>query len=1184
VGAGSAAVDPALVAIWAEVLEVDEPNVDDDFFALGGNSLLATQITARIADVLGVEVALDALFEAPTLGAFAQHVRDAAQSPAGAPSAGNAQSGAPERGRGLRSLLRGRRDGGERAEKGAHGGRAGAGGGRGGGAPQGALSQLQASAWSVQRYNPGLQPHVGQVFSLQGPLDVGALERAFGALVARHEPLRTSFPFVDQRPQARVQPPTPFALEQIGGGRRMREEEVRRHVDAAWSESFDYEHAPPLRVRLIRTGKSAHVLVFLLHEIVCDGQSYDLLVRELGQLYAADVAGEPSPLAEPAQQYGAVVRTHGEALGGRDEQGGREHWRSVLAGAPLALSMPHERLGPAEAGAGVPYARRSVQLSTQVVTRLRALAREEAATSFMLHLAALYALLHRWSGERDLLVKSAAANRARVEWEQIVGFFSIVLPLRVDAGGDPSFRALLQRTRDVALGAFRHASYVPEDNALREVAGMRGLGGWSVLFRLWDPTTEQPLALTGVHAKPYRDDGESGRLVLVVTERADRTVAQLSSASRELDARALGELLRHYERLLEQVAEDPDRRIGSELELLSPAERDQLGGRAPAGGRGEAGSGLHGLVAAAAARTPDAVAFDPGGGGSMLTYTELDVWAERIAGALRARGVGVGARVGLRLAPSGELLAAMLGVLKAGAVAVPLLDPGLEDEPEVGLPPLAEVLDAGELARIAGAGSDAAGARGATARTGDAADAAGADASGSAAAAAPGVGRSADEVEPGHVALVVRTAGVSGEPRAVALTHGTLQRAALRQRDALRLTPADRVAHVPGRGAWSWALAPWAALAAGATVVGPERAPPARSSSPPSGWLEAHTVSVAALDPWLAGAALARAAALPASLRLLCVLGDGGPPAMPDGDGLPRRLALQRWYGLTEAGGMVLAERADGPLDPDAPIVGEPSGLRARVLDAHGHVAPAGVLGELELDDGVQPSGDAASGEEASPERGGAGGASAVRTGDLARRRTDGALELLGRAEDELRWRGVRLQPLLRDLETALVTHPAVQDAAACWEPAREALVACVVPRRAQLPERDELDEWLQRTMTDWILPALYVAVETIPLRADGLPDRHALAASGAVASALATAADAEPRTPTERKLAALWKQVLGTRRAGAHDNFFADGGTLIDGIELAERARAAGIAINPGDVMYRPTIAELATIADHRG
>src|SRR6185436_5085107 len=269
------------------------------------------------------------------------------------------------------------------------------------------------------------------------------------------------------------------------------------------------------------------------------------------------------------------------------------------------------------------------------------------------------------------------------------------------------------------------------------------------------------------------------------------------------------------------------------------------------------------------------------------------------------------------------------------------------------------------------------------------------------------------------------------------------------------------------------------------------------------------------------------------------------------------RLVVQRCYGLTEAGGLLAAERVAGASDADAPVAVDAAGLRARVLDRHGGLAPAGVVGELALED--------------------------VRTGDRARRRADGTLELLGPAEDEPRWRGVRLRPLLRDLETALAAHPAVQAAAACWVPEHEALVGCVVPRRGELPERAQLDEWLQRTMADWILPAAYVAVAAIPPRPDGLPDRRALAASAPVQETLAQRADAEPRTPTERRLAGVWSQVLGVKRPGAHDNLFAEGGTLIDGIELVERARVAGIAIEPGDVMYRPTIAELAAIADAR-
>ncbi|HEX7292339.1 MAG TPA: condensation domain-containing protein, partial [Conexibacter sp.] len=1043
--------------------------------------------------------------------------------PRGRAHDGDAQQEERRRGRGLRGLLRGRGSDAtrERDARPARNGRAS------GASDPDALSALEASAWSVQRYQPEVHAHVGQVFSLQGALDVAALERALTTLVARHEGLRTSFPFVDHRPRARVHPPEPVRLELVGGGRRMRDEEVRKLVEAVWREPFDYETSPPVRLRLIRTGRTTALLVFLLHEIVCDGQAFDLIVRELGQLYAAEAAGEPSPLAGPAQSYRDVVRAHGPRLSERQREAGAAFWREALAGAPLALPTPHERLARRVLGAEHMVRRRVVQPSAQLCARLRELARAESSTSFMVYLAAFYAALHHWSGERDLVVRAPAANRRQSEWEQIVGFFSMVLAIRVDASGDPSFRELLQRTRASSIGSFQHASFLPEDNATRAVDAMRGLGGWAPKFRLWDPTTEQPLVLTGVQARPYREESESGEIVLVVTERSDgRTIVDLSSSTPELDAKAIADMLHHYERVLEQVAEDPDRPVGA-LELLSPSERGQLGGRAPTRAAGEAAGGLHGLVATAARRAPDAIALDAGDGRAPLTYAELEARADGVAALLRARGVGAGERVGLRIAPSGELLVALLGVLRAGAVAVPLLEPGPEDVPLADLPPLASELDAAAVA----------------------------------AAAAGAAGAAAAEVDPAQVAMVVHTTGAGDAPRAVELTHGTLCRAALRQRDALRLSARDRVAHVPGRGAWSWALAPWGALAAGATVVGPERAPQPRSGTPPTGWLEANGTSVAALDPWLADAALARHAALPATLRLLCVQGAGAltVPAEAGGRG---RLAVQRCYGLTEAGGFVMAARAEpGSTGADAPLAGEPPGLRARVLDRYGRVAPAGVIGALELDDGAH----------------------AIATGDLARRRLDGTLELVGRAADELRWRGVRLRPILVDLETALAGHPGLQAAAACWDPEREALVACVVPRRAEPPARTQLDEWLQGTVEDWILPAAYAVVEAIPLRPDGLPDRAALAADPAVARALAAAAQADPQSPTERRLAGVWREVLGLRRVGARDNFFSHGGDLALGVEMVERARAAGVPLEMGDVMLRPTIAELAAIADAR-
>lgn len=1149
-GVGSASVDPALTAIWAEVLGVEELDGDDDFFALGGNSLLATQITARVADALGVDVPLEALFEAPTLAAYAEQVRAAAPAAAAPRPAKNGRGG------GLRWLRGGRRGGGG---SGGSSGRESGGARSGEAAATGALSHLQESAWSVQHYNPGLRPHVGQVFSLQGLLDVPALEQALTTLVARHELLRTIFPLDGHRPRARVLPPEPVRVEVVTLPRGGREADVARHVDEAWNESFDPPTRPSLRVRLIRTGRQSHVFVFILHEMLCDGQAYDLLVRELSQLYRAALAGEPSPLPEPALQYREVLAAHGTRLAGGDRRSSPEHWRETLSGSPLALPLPFDAGDPPAATTGESYARRSVQLSAQLAGRLSALAQEEAATSFMLYLAALYALLHRYTGETDLLVRSPTANRARVEWEQVVGFFSIVLPLRVDAGGDPSFRALLRRTRVSSLAAFRNAAHTPEDNEVRAIDGLRGLNGWSVLFRLWDPTTEQPLELANLRAKPYRDEGEGGRLVLIVTERADgRTVAQLSSSAAELDARTLGEMLRHYERLLTAVAENPDQRIGSELELLSAAERAGRGAGAGARGGGSAGAdsaGLHGLVEARARETPEAVAFDAGGAnGESLTYGELDARAEQLACVLLARGIGAEAPVGLLLAPSADLLVAMIGALKAGAACVPLLDPGHADEPTAELPPLAG------LVRRGGSSALPAG----VAPPPVVVDL---DADAPELAAAGGTGAAGDrtaDVPPERLALVVRSAGVEGTPRAVELTHGALCHVAARQRDAQRLTGTDRVAQVPGRGAWSWALTVWPALAAGATIVSPARAPDARSATPPTGWLEANGVTVAAMGPGLASAALARPAALPGTLRLLLVQGAGA-LVVPD-DAVGRgKLLVQRQYGLVEAGGTVLSERVTGSVVAGAPVVGEPVGARASVLDAHGNVVPPGVVGELCLE---------------------AVDGSVLHTGDLARRRADGAaLEIFGRISDEVAYRGIRLNPIMRDVETALTAHPGVQAAAVCWEPAHAALVACVVPRRSVVPDARELDDWLQRTMDDWILPAHYATIDDVPVRPDGLPDRRALAAAPAVAHALAAhAASAAPQTRSERKLAAAWKKVLDQRDVGVHDNFFAVGGSLILGLELAGRAREEGVAVEPGLLMYRPSIAELAASADERG
>jgi non-ribosomal peptide synthetase component F/acyl carrier protein len=1089
------AVEPALAVIWAEVLGVEQVDPQDDFFELGGTSLLAMQIVARASDTFGVDVALDALFEAPTVAGLARQI-DAAE------PAIERREGKRQR----RSLFR---RGPRRA------------------APT-ALTPLQASAWAVQRYNADARPHVGDAFTLEGPLDVAALERALSELVARHEILRTVFPLVDHQPVPRVLAPAPVALPVTtltSGSRKNSEAELHGLVDAALAEPFDYEATPPLRIRLIRRGPTSHVLVLLTHEIVCDGWGFEALTRELSQLYDAFAAGRPSPLTDPPLQYAEAFRAQQER---RDGERGRAHWDRVLSELPLTLPLPFE-CGGTPAGNGK-LTRATARLPQRLVERLQAFAREEAATSFMLHLAAFFVVLQRRTGEARVRVTSPAANRNRTELEGVIGFFAQLLPLWVDADDDPSFRTLLRRTRESTLQAFAYAEDLPENRGTAVLNGVRGLMGCGAVFRLWDATLERRPEFADVRSQVFREAGEGGHLGFVVTERpGQETVADLSSNSVALDRVAIEGMVAEYVTVLERAVEDPDRR-------LSELRREGEGGRG-AGGEGEQRC-LHELVAAQVARDADAVAVRDASD-EQLAYGELDARAGRLATLLRARGVGQGTRVGLALGPSAELLVAMLAVLRAGGACVPAEAFAVVPEVDVlvtrgtaaGAPRAGTVLDLGEQ-------SDAS------------------------------VPFDAPDTAPDDIALVIATAGVTGPSRAVELSHRVLVHAAMRRQHAYRLTSRDRSLHVPGAGAQSWALAPWTVLASGGQLLIPGHVPDA-SGPGTAAWLEAQDATVAALPTALASSCLSAGGLERSTLRTLIAHGYGA-VTLPDG---PRRgrPVLLREYAVAEAGGLVLAAPVGDSIMAGDPLAGEPAaagGVEVAVCDPHGTPLPAEGIGELQLGGPGIASADTAG----------------LATGDRARRRADGSIEVFGRIADELRFRGFRLNPVMHDLETALVGHPGVAAAAAVWDAAGETLIACLVPRRAQPPEPRELDRWLQEHMRDWALPRSYVVVESVPRRADGSPDRAALAAQAGGGGSLGDdPARSAPRSRSEKQLVGVFKKVLERREVGVHENFFALGGALITGVEAIERARAAGLSLSPPDLMLRPTVAELAEMADER-
>ena len=1033
-------VEACLCGIWGEVLGCERPRPDDDFFALGGTSLGAVQLAARANAAFGVEVAANAVFTARTPAAYTAVVLE----------------GSRERG-GVRP---------QRVDR-------------------DALSAWEATVWSWGRYGSGLEAHTVDVFMLDGPLDVPALERAVSALVLRHEILRTVYPEVGYRPRARVLPAEPYRIavtDLTSGARWRREQAIRDALRQLGSEPLDYRVEPPLRVRLLRLGSQRHVLVIAVHEIICDGESYPTLLNDLSELYNSRADAATRPL-----QYRDAIRLGPHA----DAAAGDRYWERIYGEVPLTLPLPFGSGG--RVSATLPAARTeraTAVLAQDVVRALGALAVQEAATPFMAYGAAYALLLHRWTGDHEIVIETSAANRARPQLQGVIGMFARTLPLHVDVADGPSFRALLRRMRDAALTAFHYADQMPVIDPIWLLTGATGLLGRPPHLSLREPGREPQLRLARIAVRrPEDDDERTGSLRCELRVAPDATKLAISSNATGWAPGELPQLTARFGELLTAAVSDPEQPIG-----VLASRRPAPCARATSAWPGRGASRLDELVDRQARRDPLAAAVSDAA--QSLAYGTLMVRAEELAERLRAAGVGAGRTVGVPLEPSADAIVTALAVLKAGATCIP------------------EAVEAG------------------------------------ARAPAPAPDGAAAE----DVAFLLPTAGVTGPSRWIALRHEQLVRHAEWQCSSFGLGPGDAAFHSPGPGVRTWLLTPWPYLAVGARVVVPRAMSPGAVGveRPPA---KPPAITVAGLTPYEASRWLAAPQAQRPCLRLVRVQGHGA-LAMPHAQAT-RDISVVREYCASEAGGTVLVEPARASAGAWAGVAGTPTdlGVPIVVVDRHGNAAADHAIGELAVGEGP----------------------TVVRTGDLGRRRADGTIEFLGRLADEVRFRGFRLNPVLHLIEDAVASHPAVAAAVAVWDPEAAAVVAATVPQRGELPSKYTLDRWIRTHAPDWVLPARYVEVDAIPRRADGSPDRDALA----VVTRTSHEVRCGPGTPTERTLLRIWRKVLGRRRIGVHENFFALGGNLLLGIEVSSRAREAGIGFEPNVLLCMPTIAALATIVD---
>ncbi|MEV7602210.1 amino acid adenylation domain-containing protein [Kitasatospora sp. NPDC089797] len=1127
------AAEAAIAAIWQRLLELPEVGVLDDFFALGGHSLLANRLVGALRAEFGVELRLREVFGAVTVAAQADLVERLRSGADGGPAADAVAPLPPvlpaDRSRPL------------------------------------PLSFAQQRMWLFDRFAPGNPAyHVPTAVRIGGELDPAALAAALRGLTARHEVLRTVLPEVDGVPAQRVLPvgDAPLTVRDLADGERAREV-----VDAFVARPFDLTAEVPLRALLLRVAPTEHVLVLVIHHIALDGWSMGVLVEDLGALYDGR---ELPPLPV---QYADYARWQADRAAEGRWTGQLAHWRERLAGPLPVLELPTDRPRPAVPSlAGAVH---GFELPAELTERLRALGARHGATLFMVLLAGYQTLLGRLSGAEDVLVGTPVAGRGQRELDGLVGCFVNSLALRGDLSGDPAFAELLERTRDRTLADF-DAQEVPFEQVLDAVGAERDPARHPVFQTMLTLQSARPprTGFAGLRVDPLDADTGSCLMDLMFTavERDGRLAFTVEYATDLFDAAGIARLAHRFGVLLSAAAEAPDTPL-SGLPLLDDAERRTVLTEWNATARPVPAGGLHDLVAAAAARTPDAPALEYRG--RSTGYAELEAAAERCAARLRALGVGAGSVVAVHAAPTPLLVTALLGVLKAGA-AFTTLDPEL---PAERLRLLLELSGAALVLTDSPADSPADGPDAEALTDGlrvvpiDGPDE----------PAAP-VGP-APATEPQALACVFFTSGTTGTPKGSMFTHRGLVNFTLAMAEEFRLAPGDRFLQLASTGFDVLLEELFPALAAGATVVLPGARLLTRGVDL-TGYLAEHRITALELTTaywhdWTTE--LERTgAALPPSLKVVAM---GGERVRRDLLTAWQRLGvpLVHVYGLTEVTCTSTTRRVTGePVGGDGLPIGRPlPNSTAYLLDPAGRPVPAGSPGELFLGGAGLARGylgrPGLTAERFVPDPYGEPGARLYRTGDLARHRADGELEFIGRADQQVKIRGHRIEP--GEVEARLAELPGVGAAAVVVredEPGEKRLVGYVVAAPGHAPDVLELRAALRERLPEYLVPAAVVPLPALPLNGNGKLDRGALPRPGRAELAGGTAV--APRTPAERELAALAGELLDLPAVGVHDNLFDLGLHSLLAARFAARVREACRVEMPLRVFYEaPTVAELA-------
>ncbi len=1037
------------------------------------------------------------------------------------------------------------------------------------------LSFAQERLWLVHQLDPQSPFYnVPVALRITGPLNVVALEKSINEILRRHEVLRTTCSTIDGKPVQVISPNAPLVLPVADLRDLPQPGREDRALELATQEArrpFDLAHGPVFRTTLLCLSEEDYVLLLTTHNFVADGWSMGVLYHELSTLYDTFSTGRTSPLPELPIQYADFAHWHQQMLQGEVLETQLTYWKKQLAGAPTVTELPTCRQRPA-----VQTYRGAIQsfaLPKALSEAIKALSRREGVTLFMTLLAAFQTLLHRYTGQEDIVVGSAVSNRNRIETEGLIGPFANNVALRTDFSGNPTFPQLLGQIRELAVGAYAHQD-LPWDKLIEElhpeVAPNRNQL-FQMLFVFHEHSVEQNLKLPGLSVRPLRIELGTARfdLSLAMTNEKNNVSGYVEYNTDLFDRASITLLLNHFQVLLEGVVFDPDQPI-SRLPLLTEAERHQmLVEWNDTQGDYPKASCLHQLFEAQVTRTPEAIATIFGD--HQWTYRDLNTRANQLANYLRTLGVGSEVLVGLCVERSLEMLVGLLGILKAGGAFVPL-------DPEYPTEQLKYVLEDSQLpvlvtqerlieclpehsAQVIRLDKDW-----------------------------DDIAREKREdipsvATPENLAYVIYSSGSTGQRKGVMIENRSAVNALTSFIRSYGLSAEDRVLQQTSMSFDVSVNEVFSVLSAGGAVVIPSK-DEVLDLERLTRLISKHQVTIIGASPSFLASLNAEDHDL-STLRL--ILSDGEALSFGNVDRLLESTLLSNLYGPTETTMCAMSFDLDlQMLQKDSPIpIGKPvMNYQVYILDKNLECMPVGCPGELcisgvGLAKGYLNAPDLTT--ESFVPNPFIPGERLYRTGDLAKWLSDGNVEFLGRIDNQVRIRGIRIEPA--KIEAMLDQHEAVRKTVVIAPEDQRGdkhLVAYVILHDKPAPTINELRGFLKQKLPVYMVPSTFVFLDALPITPSGRVDRQALPVSNLDDLRLEETFVA-PHTSLETHIAEIWQDVLGVDRIGRYDNFFDLGGHSLLSMQVVARLeKEQGLRVNPGELIFQ-TLAQFASSCEEQ-